>query len=145
MKKICLLFCGILILFSTGCRTGEYKFDHVIYAATPALLQADEKLKGKLFINEDGSVKVSFEKGVMSVWFAYKLDESTRMVACGDAFRIFHDQYINNPDVKKKDGKWRREKIGCKGYVEDTELYVLEWDLNAPKPTVTSNRYGNFI
>jgi len=136
---------GVGLIFLIGCRTGEYRLDLKIYETMPGLLAADPELAARLFKNEDGSIKVEFEKGEMFLYLALGLDEDTRMQAASDAFEIFHEQYMNNPDNRKKDGTFWREVIRLRGFVEDTELYVLEWDLSEEKPTVKSNRYGFFI
>jgi hypothetical protein len=145
LNRIVILAAIIGLLFIVGCRTGEYNVDKRIYAEMPALLTADPDIAENIFYNEDGTPKVTFEKGEMFLWLAYGLDEDTRRNVVSDALTIFHDQYMNAEDNKKKNGTYYREVIGIRGYVEDTELYVIVWDLNEPNPDITNDRYGNFI
>jgi hypothetical protein len=145
MKRLILVSLAVVLTAFAGCRTGNYKFDKDIYAAMPGLLMADPDVKAKIAYNEDGTPKVTFDKGEMFLTLADRLDEDTRNIIAGKAFQIFHDQYINDPAVKKPDGSYRRDKIGLRIFVGDTELYVLEWKLGEEKPQVISNRYGYFI
>lgn len=145
LKNIYMLFLAIILISINGCRTGEFKFDHEIYSVVPSLITANPDLAQKIAYNEDGSPKVSFEKGTIFISFAHGLDEDTRMKAAGEVFNIFHNEYIKRDDIKKKDGTYKRDKIFLKGYVDDVELYVIEWKLGNPKPSVVSNRYGNFM
>jgi hypothetical protein len=145
LYRTAIIVLGIVLVFLAGCRTGEYRIDREVYAAMPGLLAADTELADGLFKNEDGSIKVEFEKGEMFLYLALGLDEDTRMQTASDAFVIFHDQYVNNPDNRRKDGTFIRKVIRLRGFVEDTELYVIEWDLSEDNPNVISNRYGYFI
>jgi len=145
LYRITLITVLIGLLFVIGCRTGEYKVDLEIYERMPGLLTADPDIADNLFYNEDGSLKVLFEKGEMHLWLAFGLDEQTRMQVISDALMIFHEQYMNDPLNKRKDDTYYRELIFIKGFVEDTELYVIQWDLNDENPDITSNRFGNFM
>jgi len=138
-----ILCIGMMCLI--GCRTGEYKADLEIYERMPGILAADPELENMLFLNEDGSVKVLFEKGEMHLWTAYGLDESTRQRVVGRAFELFHNEYINSTLNKRNDGSYYRQKIIFRGFIDDTELYVIEWDLDEENPNVVSNRVGNFM
>ncbi len=133
------------ILFLLGCRTGEYNVDLKIYEEMPGILAADPELTDMLGKNEDGSVQVEFEKGEMFLWFAYCLDESTRQNVAGRALDHFHTQYLEHPDNRRKDQTFYREKILLRGFIDDVELYVIEWDLDMDHPNVVSNRHGNFM
>ena len=145
MKRLILVSLAILLAVLAGCRTGNFKFDKDIYAAMPGLLMADPDIKDGIAYNQDGTPKVTFDKGEMSLTLKDGLDEGSRQKVVGKAFQIFHDQYMNNAAAKKPDGSLRRDKIGFHGFVGDTELYVLDWKLGDEKPQVISNRYGNFI
>ena len=46
---------------------------------------------------------------------------------------------------RRKDGTFYRKVIHIRGFVEDTELYVIEWDLSEENPNLISDRYGYFI
>ncbi len=145
MNRIILLLAVILILFITGCRTGEYRFDLEIYEQMPALLEADEALARKIFKNEDGTLMVSFEKGEMFINLAYRLDPGSRQGVVSSAFQIFHDQYINHPDVRKQDGSFIRESIRIRGFVDEVELYVIRWDLGDEAPDLENVRDASYI
>ncbi|HEX9745695.1 MAG TPA: hypothetical protein VGB30_09735 [bacterium] len=162
--RIILAGLAAILLFSAGCRTGNYQYDKDIYARMPDLLMNDPELQGKMFIHQEGetvefddkgqpkipeglagSPAVAFDQGEMSLWFAYKLDPGARRMAASRAFEIFHEQYMNNPDVRKSDGTFKREKIYFRGYIDDIELYVIEWTLGRDDPTVLNDREGNFV
>lgn len=145
MNRIILLLAAILILLIPGCRTGEYQFDLEIYEQMPALLEADEDLARKIFRNEDGTLLVTFEKGEMYLNIAYGLDPGSRQSVTSNAFQIFHDQYINHPDARKQDGSFRRESIRVRGFVDDTELYVIRWDLGDEAPDLENVRDASYI
>jgi hypothetical protein len=146
-KKIILgvLFIGMVIL--TGCRTGEYNVDLVIYEEMPALLAANEELAADLVKNEDGTIMVEFEKGEMFLHLraGRDMDEGARNIATQTAFQIFHQQYLDHEDNLRGDGTFYRKLIVVRGFVEDTELYVLEWNMNDEEPKVRSNRFGNYM
>jgi hypothetical protein len=144
MKRILLLGIAIAVLLAAGCRTGEYRFDTEIYAAMPALIEANPDLASKFARNEDGTLGITFEKGEMYCKFAYGLDPNTQMNALSDAFQIFHDQYINREDTRWKDGTFRRESIRVRGLVDDTELYVVRWDLADAEPDLESSRQASY-
>ena len=144
--RVLFLAVAVMVILSVGCRTGNYRFDEEIYAKMPGVLAAEPTLKGKLATNPDGSVMVTFDKGEMFLTVANGLDESTRKNVISKAFELYHSEYMNNPDAKKPDGTYRREKILIHGFVEENEQYVLEWNL-APnaEPNVLNDRSGNFM
>ncbi|MCK4720614.1 hypothetical protein KAU08_08140 [bacterium] len=146
-KKIILgvLFIGMVIL--TGCRTGEYNVDLEIYEEMPALLAANEELAADLAKNEDGTIMVEFEKGEMFLHLraGRDMDEGARNIATQTAFQIFHQQYLDHEDNLRGDGTFYRKLIVVRGFVEDTELYILEWNMNDEEPKVRSNRFGNYM
>jgi hypothetical protein len=144
-RHITLALSILLVFVCAGCRTGEYPVDHEIYSAMPGVIAQHPELAAQIAKNEDGSLKMTFEKGVMSIWVELGLDEDSRRTIVSNALQLFHEQYMTNPNNKKENGSWVREVIGCKGYVEDTELYVIEWNLNEERPNVTNDRYGNFV
>lgn len=147
IKKIILtvLFIGMVIL--AGCRTGEYNVDLKIYEEMPALLAANEELAANLAKNEDGTIMVEFEKGEMFLHLRMgrDMDEGTRNLATQTAFEIFHQQYLDHEDNLRGDGSFYRKLILVRGFVEDTELYILEWNMNDESPKVRSNRFGNYM
>ena len=145
--RIMLLSLAVLILFTAGCRTGEYKGDLEIYEAMPALLEQNPDIVKNLARNEDGSLRIELEKGEMRLWMreGVDMDVSARMETTSDAFEVFHAQYMQSEKVKKENGEFYREKITLKSYVDDIELYVLEWDLKSADPNVLNNREGNFF
>ncbi len=145
MKRFAFVFPAILVLVLGGCRTGEFRFDHEIYSAMPALLGADEGIVANTAQNEDGTLSVTFEKGEMYVRLAHGTNAARRMVTISDALLIFHDQYISHPDVKRNDGGYRRESIRIRGFIDETELYVIRWDLGEDMPDVESNRDSNYF
>jgi len=144
--RILLALASITFLFFAGCRTGEYKADLEIYEIMPQLL-AESETAHNFAMNEDGSVKVEFEHGVMFLWLktGSTMDEVARMEAASKALEIFHEQYMNSETNRKNDGSMYREMIGLKAYVDDVELYVIEWSLDEERPSVISNRAGNFF
>lgn len=146
-KKIILavLFIGMVTL--AGCRTGEYNVDLVIYEKMPALLAANAELAADLAKNEDGTIMVEFEKGEMFLYLrtGRDMDEGARNMATQTAFEIFHQQYMDDEDNLRGDGTFYRKLIIVRGFVEDTELYILEWNLNDEAPKVRSNRFGNYM
>lgn len=131
-----------------GCRTGEYKVDLLIYQEMPALLAADTELASNIAKNPDGSLMVTFEKGTMYLYLrtGSDMNEEKRQVAASDAFVIFHQAYMNHPENLKKDGTtYYRQKIYIHTFVEDTELYIIEWELGKENPEVTNDRSGNYM
>jgi len=144
MRKIFLLVIAILVVASIGCRTGEYKFDLEIYEQMPALLEANEDIASKIRRNDDGTLDVTYEKGEMFIRLAYQLDPNTQQKVVSQAFEIFHDQYINHPEARNKEGKFRRQSIRARGFVDDIELYVVRWDLADPEPDLESDRYASY-
>ncbi len=145
LRKIAILAIGVAVLMIAGCRTGEYKADLEIYERMPSILAADPELQGKLMLNDDGTPKVEFEKGEMFLYLALGLDEGTRKEAVSRAFELFHQQYMESETNRRKDGTFYRKVIHIRGFVEDTELYVIEWDLSEENPNLISDRYGYFI
>jgi len=145
LYKLTVALFSLLILAAVGCRTGEYKFDLEIYKKMPDILKAEPTLAGEVATNPDGSVKVRFEKGTMYLTLADRKDENTRMTASTKAFELFHNLYLADPTAKKPDGTFRRDKIFFKGFVGETELYVVEWNLGEKQPNVISNRSGNYM
>jgi hypothetical protein len=144
--RILLIGLAMLLVAVAGChRTGNYKFDDPIYAAMPGILAADPEIGQKLAYNPDGTVNVRFDKGEMFLTLANGLDQGARMQIVSKAFVIFHDQYMNSPDVRKQDGTFKRAKIAMRGFVGDTELYVMEWKLTEARPIVISSREGNYM
>lgn len=145
-NRVLFLAVAVMVILSVGCRTGNYRFDEEIYAKMPGVLAAEPTLTGMLATNPDGSINVTFDKGEMFLTIANGLDESTRKNAVSKAFELFHNEYMNNPDAKKPDGTYRREKILIHGFVEDIELYIIEWML-APnaEPNLLNDRSGNFM
>jgi hypothetical protein len=145
MKRIMIFVFIVLVAVTTGCRTGNYKFDEEIYAKMPDLLKNDPQISQKIAYNQDGSPIVSFDKGTMFITMADGLDQGTRQQIVSRAIEIFHQQYLDSPDAKKQDGSFRRDKIYLHGLVGETELYIIEWKLGAPAPLVTNNREGNYM
>jgi hypothetical protein len=146
IKRCLLLGLAALIALSTGCRTGNYKFDYDIYAKMPGVLAAEPTLKDMIATNPDGSLMVTFDKGEMFMTVANGKDESTRKNAVSKAFELFHQEYMNSPDVKRPDGTYRREKVLIHGFVEDVELYIIEWKLDpTAEPNLLNDRSGNFM
>jgi hypothetical protein len=146
ITRITLAIIAILLLATVGCRTGEHNtVDLPIYERMPGLLTAEPELQGKLLTDEAGNIVVEFEKGTMFLHLALGMDPITGKEAISMAFQIFHDQYMNTPENIKKDGSFRREIIFMKAYIEETELYVIEWDLAEDNPNVKNDRYGNFV
>lgn len=148
MNKRFLLFILVLgVVFTGGCRTGEYNVDLLIYEEMPALLAANETLVNLLEKNEDGSLKVEFEKGEMFLHIRTGSDMhvTVRQEATQAAFEIFHQAYMGREENLRKDETFYRQKIYVHGFVEDTELYVLEWDLNEAEPNVLDNREANYM
>jgi len=144
-KRLILAGLMTLLVISVGCRTGDYKYDREIYERMKQILASDPQIKDKIAYNEDGTPMVTFKKGEMYLNVALGLDEGTRQQVVSRALELFHEQYINHPDIKKKDGTYKREKIFIHGFVEDVELYVIEWKLGDPHPNLISDRHGNFI
>jgi hypothetical protein len=144
--RVLLALVSITILFVAGCRTGEYRADQEIYERMPQLL-AESESANNYARNEDGSIKVEFDKGTMLIWLrtGSDMDEVAREKAASDALEIFHEQYMNSETNRHKDGSMYRKTIGMKAYVEDVELYVFEWDLDEENPVLTNNRAGNFF
>ena len=144
-----LLIIGIFlgIVFLAGCRTGEYKVDLLIYEEMPALLAANEQLASNLEKDENGNLRVEFEKGTMYLYLraGSDMNEERRQVAASDALVIFHQAYMDHPENLREKGGFFRETIYSKTYVEDIELYVMEWDMDTEDPEVTNNRSGNFF
>src|SRR3990170_2415260 len=103
LYRIMLLSLAVLILFAAGCRTGEYKGDLEIYEAMPALLEQNPDIVKNMARNEDGSLRVEFEKGEMRLWMreGSDMDVSARMETTSDAFELFHAQYMQSEKVKK--------------------------------------------
>src|SRR3990172_8833120 len=109
--RISLAVLSIVLLFSVGCRTGEYKFDHEIYAAMPGIIAAEPFFQGKIYYHEPdstpeldekgnqiiagqpGEYALEFDKGSMLLWFAYGVDPDTRQKVASKAFDLFHEQY----------------------------------------------------
>ena len=146
IKRYLLLGMAALVAFSAGCRTGNYKFDYDIYAKMPGVLAAEPTLKDMIATNPDGSLMVTFDKGEMFVTVANGKDESTRKNVVSMAFELFHREYMNSPDVKRPDGTYRREKILIHGFVENVELYIIEWQLGEnEEPNLLNDRSGNFM
>jgi len=146
--RISLLILAVLVLLTAGCRSGEFKdLDMPIYQRMPDLLAANEFVYDHVEKNEDGSVKVNFEKGRMFLWLrtGSDMDEVARQETISEALELFHDQYVDNPENLKKDGSFKREVIFINGYVEETELYILEWNLNEENPNILNNRSGNYF
>ena len=137
---------SILLLLIAGCRSGEYTVDLEIYEEMPALLAAGPSAND-MARNDDGSIKVEFDKGwmLLSLREGRDMDEDARNKAVSDALEIFHQRYLDSPHNRKKDGSFFRKVIGVKGFVGDIELYVIEWDLSLDHPNVLNNRAGNFF
>lgn len=145
--RICLGILAIAIVFSAGCRTGEYKVDLDIYKQMPGVLVAEPSLPDYLAKNEDGSIKVSFEKGEMFLWLrtGSSMDEDTRKKVVSKALELFHQQYMDNPDNRRGNGTFFRQKVVVRGYVEDIELYIVEWDMSLEHPNMVKDRSANYI
>lgn len=147
IKKIILtvLLIGMVIL--AGCRTGEYNVDIMIYEEMPALLAANEELAADLAKNEDGTIMVEFDKGEMFLHLRTGSDmsEGARNMATQTALEIFHQQYLDHEENLRGDGSFYRKLIVVRAFVEDIELYVLEWNMNDEGPRVRSNRFGNYM
>ena len=146
LYRIILLSLAVGILFVSGCRTGEYNVDLEIYEAMPGLIEQFPEVTADLAHNEDGSLRIMFEQGEMHLWFraGRDMDVVSRQEAASAAFEIFHAQYMSNDKNKKGESGLYREIIYLKGYLDEIELYVIEWDLTQPDPNVKSNREGNF-
>ena len=146
-QRILLFILAILILTVAGCRSGEFKADLEIYEAMPGLLEEYPAVTADLARNEDGTLKVYFEKGEMHIWFraGRDMDVVSRQEAASTAFEIFHAAYMQSEVNKRAKGGFYREKIFLRGFMEDIELYVIEWGLEDENPNVISNREGNFF
>jgi len=144
--RFLLVMVSIMLVIGGGCRTGEYNADLEIYEQMPQIL-AESEYAHNMAKNEDGSIKVEFEKGVMYLWLRTGSDmhEVARRDAASDALVLFHEQYMNSETNRRKDDSFYREKIGLKAYVEDIELYVFEWDLSKEDPDLISDRSGNYF
>jgi len=135
------------VLLIAGCRTGEWNADIEIYEAMPGLLEEYPAVTADLDRNEDGTLNIYFEKGEMHIWFraGRDMDVVSRQEAASTAFEIFHAAYMQSELNKRGNGELYRKKIFLRGFMEDIELYVLEWALDKENPNVLSNREGNFF